>query len=131
MSATPISPFDDDEGLAFVARIVDVGDEQLLVDAVDAVFESDFDYIDHGTAVRALIACECFAAQRMRESGDVPDELQGRIEEWIEPSSTLTEKAQEALRRILWTCEHRGRWDEISLFRDWPDRVESLLRRLD
>ena len=89
MGAYGISPFDNDDGLDFIAKIIGAEDMDVIARAVYAVPDADEQYVESGMATRALVAAEVLAAQVGNESGDVPDELQDWIQSQDDPDNTL------------------------------------------
>jgi hypothetical protein len=130
MGAFGISPFDNDDGLDFIAEIVGAEDMNVIAQAVYAVPDADEQYVESGTATRALVAAEVLAAQNGNESGDVPDELQEWIQNQNDPDNALIVRARSAVRRVLRNSELRDLWQESELFPDWRDRIQYLMKRL-
>lgn len=130
MGASSTNPFDDDDGADFGAEILKAEDVQVLADAIYAVPDEISEYVENGTAVRAMVAGELIACQLARESGDVPDELQSWIHQQGDADSVLVSRARKALRRVLADSEARALWEKSPHFQDWKRRVEDLVRRL-
>jgi hypothetical protein len=130
MGAHGVSPFDDDEASDFAAEIICAEDMNIIAQAVYAVPDADEQYVESGTATRALVAAEVLAAQMGNESGDVPDELQSWIQSQDDPDNVLLVRARSAVRRVLRNSELRELWQQSELFPDWRERIQSLMKRL-
>jgi hypothetical protein len=130
MGASDTNPFHDDDGADYVAEIIAADEMNVIATAVYAVPEADEQYVETGTATRAIVAAEVLAAQIGNESGDVPEELQEWIQNQNDPDSALIGRARSAVRRVLRSSELRELWQESELFPEWRERIQSLLKRL-
>jgi hypothetical protein len=130
MGVHGVSPFDNDEASDFVVEIIGAEDMNVIAQAVYAVPDADEQYVESGTATRALVAAEVLAAQMGNESGDVPDELQGWIQSQDDPDNALLIRARSAMQRVLRNSELRELWQESKLFPAWRERIQYLMKCL-
>jgi hypothetical protein len=131
MKLSGTSPFDDDEATYFAAEILKSDNLRIVAEAIYAVPEEDWEYVEHGTGVRALVASEMIADQMGHESGDVPDELHSWIHEFFDTDDVLINRAKRAVGRVLRDSESREVWKRSPRFREWTMRLNDLLRRLE
>jgi hypothetical protein len=131
MGTWGVGPFDDDEASDFATEILKSDDIRIVAEAIYAVPDEDWEYVEHGTGIRALVAAEMIADQKGCESGDVPDELHSWIHQFGDPDDLLIDRAKRAVGRILRDSETRELWKESPKSREWTATVKDLLRRLE
>lgn len=131
MRSPEISPFDDDEASDFAAEILKSEGIGIVAEAVYAVPDEDWEFVEHGTCVRALVAAELIADQRGHESGDIPDELHSWVHQFGDSDDFLINRAYRAVERVLRDSQTRERWSESVMFKNWYARMKDLLYRLE
>ncbi len=129
LSAT--TPFDDDEATCFATEILKSDNIRIVAEAIYAVPEEDWEYVEHGTGIRALVASEMIADQMGHESGDVPDELHSWIHQFGDADELLINRAKRAVARVLLKSETQQLWEESINYGEWVSRIKDLLRRLE
>jgi hypothetical protein len=130
MRTRGVGPFDDAEAAYFEAEILKSDQIRIVAEALYAVPDEDWEYVEHGTGIRALVAAEMIADQMGHESGDVPDELHSWIHGFGDADDVLINRARRAVARVLQNSETCELWKASERFRDWKPEMNNLLRRL-
>lgn len=131
MGAHGIGSFQDDDGADFEAEILASRDIDIVIDALKAVPDEDYEYVENATAMRALVAAEMIADQMGHESGDIPDDLHSWIHEFGDADNQHVHLAHSAVDRILRKSETRDLWQDSQHFTDWLVKTRNLLHRLE
>jgi hypothetical protein len=131
MGAHGISLFDDDDGSDFAAEILRSNDIAIVANALKEVPAEDWEYCEHGTGVRALLAAELIASQRGYPSEELSDELHLWIEEYVWDAEELVPVARRAVSRILRNSETRELWKDSREFDNWLAKTRDLASRLE
>lgn len=130
MTRDVTNPFEYAEGAEFVRELINSSDLQSLADALYTVPDEETEYVVRGTATRALIAAEVLLTQQGNESGDVPDDLYSWLRDFGEPDPDLLRRALRAVQRVGRDSELAELWSDSVHYREWRQRIDSLLKRL-
>jgi hypothetical protein len=130
MGAHGTGLFDDDDGADFAAEILHGESLDVITDALKAVPEEDWEYVEHPEGMRALLAAELIADQMGHDSGDLPDDLHSWIRNFGDAEEANIALARRAVDRILRNSETRDSWYDSRHFDEWEARTKNLARRL-
>jgi len=131
MGADGIGLFDDDDGSDFADEILRSNNIAIVANALKEVPAEDWEYCDHSTGVRALLAAELVACQLGYPSEELPDELQLWIEEFGPDAEALASDARTVVSRILRHSETRELWKDSAEFENWLAKMRDLRSRLE
>jgi hypothetical protein len=138
MGAWGWGSFENDEALDWVIDLEQSQDLSVIAGALDAILDSDDDYLDATDCSMALAAAETVAALAGRPEPSLPEE----VARWVQDRQTgstqegplvdesLTAKAQQAIEAILSESELLELWEETDEFDRWQATVTDLLERL-
>lgn len=130
MGGKAIGLFDEGGEADFVAEILKSDSIDVLRDALKAVPEEDYEYVDNVDGARALLAAELVAELMGHESGDLPDDLHSWVFQFMEPDDDLLRSARNAVDRILRQSETRELWRASQDFGEWIAKTKDLAERL-
>ncbi|MFL9878019.1 DUF4259 domain-containing protein [Herbaspirillum rhizosphaerae] len=134
MGAWSHESFGNDDACDFASDLLEVKDLSLLEEALDAVVEIGNDYLEAPEASRAIAAAEIVA--RLQGNWGIRDAYSETADSWVEkaglrPDSTLVQKADEAIERILIEpSELLELWQESENSDLWMNSVRDLRSRL-
>jgi len=131
MGAWGAGSFENDDALDFVGDLVDDGDAQQVLAALDAIPSEG--YIEAWNATPAIAAAEIVAAAHGRPGPDLPED----VAEWVaKHRGSITAKmltlARVAVKRIAEDeqSELRSCWEESDSLSEWQAAMDDLLKRL-
>ena len=138
MGAWGWGSFENDEALDWVLDLEQSKALSVINGALDAILDSDDDYLDATDCSMALAAAETVAALAGRPEPSLPEE----VARWVQHRQTessqegplvdesLTTKARQAVEAILSESELLELWEETDEFDRWQATVTDLLERL-
>src|SRR5262245_15156924 len=129
MGAWGHGSFANDDALDWVASLLRNG-SSAIVRALNAVPESDDDYLEAPSASVAVAAAEVVAAQAGSPSAKLPAEVSAWVASQSQPAPELVALAQRAVERVLRRSELRDLWADSKKSEAWQAEVAGLLTRL-
>jgi Domain of unknown function (DUF4259) len=131
MGAWGAKSFDNDDALDWIAELEEASDTAPIKEALEAVIESEGEYLEAPECSTALAAAEVIAALKGAPGPDLSDE----VNDWVgnhkqKVSSSLIELALKAINRIKTDSELKGLWDDTGDATEWYQAVGDLEMRL-
>jgi Domain of unknown function (DUF4259) len=129
MGAWSHGNFANDNALDWVAALRRDG-SGAVIHALNAVPESDDQYLQASTASAALAAAEVVAAQAGSPAPKLPTKVSAWVSNQPPPAPELVAIARRAVERVLRRSELRDLWAESASSEAWQAEVAGLLTRL-
>ena len=138
MGAWGWGSFENDEALDWVIELEQSEDLSVITRTLEAILDSDDDYLDATDCSMALAAAETVAALAGRPEPSLPEE----VARWVtdrqrEPpqehplvDGSIRAKARRAIEAILSDSELKELWEETDELEQWKATVTDLLVRL-
>lgn len=121
---------ENDDALVWVADLESFSDDELIVEALNAVINQADDYPEEPGCSVAIAAAEVVATQLGNPSEDCPEEIETWVEERPAPSATRITQARQVIEAIQTNSELKDFWKEAGSLDEWQAVMEDLLSRL-
>ena len=130
MGTWGVLPFENDNALDWSWGLDEVGDTSVLMDALEAIADSE--ELDEDCE-EAVAAAEVVAALHGQPLAKLPDEVAAFVKtQSKQPLPTKLRKlASTAVQRIAEDSDLKDRWDETKDAEKWQQAMKDLLERLE